>query len=418
MENILESLLCEVCKENNFVSVLELGQHHLCDDLVPIGSDRICQQYPIEILFCSTCFTAQQRFFPPKEALFPSSYHYRSRFTLDVLKGMSSLVEACEARLGNLQNKVALDIGCNDGSLLNFFKAKGCKTIGIEPTSASLEAKTNGHSIYKDYLSKATAHDIIEKNGHPDIITFTNVFAHIENLQDVLAILKNLMMPSTLLVIENHYLGAILKKAQFDTFYHEHLRTYSLQSFQHIANSLGLSLLDADFPSRYGGNIRVFLGNDSSLNIKMTLNLGATLQQEQQFFTAFKELQQNISLWKKNKSTLIQKTIATHGKLVAKSFPGRAAILIKLLELDESSITAAYEKPGSFKIGHYIPGTRIPILSDELLFSIKPTQPILNLAWHISEEIRGYLAKHDFKQTIIDIVSEQDFLPVDCRSIA
>ena len=61
----------------------------------------------------------------------------------------------------------------------------------------------------------------------------------------------------TVIVIENHYLGAVIDKDQFDTYYHEHPRTYSLNSFVHIGRSLGMQMRDFEFPHRYGGNIRV-----------------------------------------------------------------------------------------------------------------------------------------------------------------
>jgi hypothetical protein len=84
--------------------------------------------------------------------------------------------------------------------------------------------------------------------------------------------------------------------------------------------------------------------------------------------------------------------------------------LIKLLGLDEEWISAVYEKPGSLKIGHYVPGTRIPIRSDDELFALlDKTQPLLNLAWHIPGEIRSYLTEHGYTGPIIDILSAEDF---------
>ena len=101
----------------------------MCDDLVPIGSTRSCKQYPIEILFCLNCKTAHQRFQIPKEELFPSNYHYRSRFTADVLDGMKKLVESCSEKFDALNDLKVLDIGCNDGSLLDFAE-RGATTLG------------------------------------------------------------------------------------------------------------------------------------------------------------------------------------------------------------------------------------------------------------------------------------------------
>ena len=127
---IHEIASCEVCGSETLVPVLDLGSHPMCDDLVPIGDGRVCREYPIEILFCENCLTAHQRFQVPKQELFPVSYHYRSRFTADVLAGMHSLVTSCAERFGSLSGKRVLDIGCNDGSLLDFFRNAGAITIG------------------------------------------------------------------------------------------------------------------------------------------------------------------------------------------------------------------------------------------------------------------------------------------------
>jgi hypothetical protein len=218
------------------------------------------------------------------------------------------------------------------------------------------------------------------------------------------------MAPHTVIAIENHYLGAVLDGNQFDTFYHEHPRSYSYTSFLHMARSLEAQLLAVEFPSRYGGNIRAFLGRAASGGGQIAADHAELSARENRFLDQFVALRQSIERWRETKKRSLTSLIGQHGKLRSKAFPGRAGILVKMLGLNEGSISAVYEKPGSLKIDHYLPGTRIPIRSDEDLFALSDqTVPLLNLAWHIPEEIRSYLAVHKYAGPVIDILSAEDF---------
>ncbi len=390
----MKTKLCEVCeKPNTLEEVLDLGKHPLCDDLIPIKSKNVfCKEYPVVINFCNNCKTAHQKYRIKKEILFPKNYHYRARVTQSVLTDMEDLVDCIEKRFGSLNKKYCLDIGCNDGSLLTFFKKKGAKTIGIEPTNA---ADDSIHLTIKDFFCKQVALQILKKIGYPDIITFTNVFAHINNLNNLIESLKTIIGPNTKIVIENHYLGSILDYGQFDTFYHEHPRTYSLTSFKFIAKKLNLDIFDYQFVNRYGGNIRVYLCR--SIKSKSLVN-------ENNFKKKFLIMRNSISKWKKYTNSFIKDYNLKNGKILAKAFPGRAAILIKLLGLNENFISAVYEIKNSKKVYHYVPGTRIPILPEALLYRQKDKKKtILNLAWHLSAQVRENLKKNKYRGSVVDI---------------
>ena len=183
MKKLKEIKNCELCGHQNLEEVLDIGEHPLCDDLVPTNSDRQCTSYPIKIMLCQNCLTAHQKFQIKKEILFPSNYHYRARFTKDVLNGMNDLVKDCEKFLNTLQNLKVLDVGCNDGSLLNFFKEKGSLTFGVEPTKASIDASKLGHKIYNQFFDEKLVENIVKQEGLFDVVVFTNVFAHIDDLK-------------------------------------------------------------------------------------------------------------------------------------------------------------------------------------------------------------------------------------------
>ena len=268
---------CEVCDSNTLVPVLDLKMHPLCDDLVRIGENRECKQYPISILYCPTCKTAHQEYAVPKRELFKFDYHYRARMTRSVLSGMADLVKSISDHVGPLVEKSVLDIGCNDGSLLSIFEEVGATTLGVEPTSA---AHDSDHETYNEFFDTTLARRILKDHGQFDIITFTNVFAHIEDLNGLLEAVNIVLKPAGHLIIENHYLGAVLDTKQFDTFYHEHPRTYSEQSFRAIAAKLNRNLTKVEYVSRYGGNIRAYIGlGETTQNKNLNLILKTNLRQ-------------------------------------------------------------------------------------------------------------------------------------------
>lgn len=114
--------ICEVCDFKKQVEFLNLGKQPLCDDLIRINSKKINKKYETRLSFCKKCFTVHQIKQVNKKVLFPKNYHYRARFTQDVLDGMKDLTNETTKLIN--KKKIILDIGCNDGSLLNEFKKK------------------------------------------------------------------------------------------------------------------------------------------------------------------------------------------------------------------------------------------------------------------------------------------------------
>ena len=212
------------------------------------------------------------------------------------------------------------------------------------------------------------------------------------------------------MIIENHYLGSIIKKNQFDTFYHEHPRTYSLTSFVNITKKIGIKLIDYRFVKRYNGNIRVYFKNTGKI-YKSKNKINEKLKLEKKIINRVKYLQSSINYWKLNKKKQLNEIVKLNGPVAAKAFPGRASIILNLLNLDTKSISFIYEKNSSLKNNKYAPGTNIKIIKEKFfLKKEKQKNIIINLAWHISAEIKQYLKKKlNYHGKVIDIISQSDF---------
>ena len=397
---------CQICN-SRLIKFLDLGKQPLCDDLKKKPNTN--KYYKLQIQFCKKCITAFQKFNINKKILFPKTYHYRSANTKDVIDGMKDLVKKTKKIKKKLRGKIILDIGCNDGSLLDEFKKSGAITYGIEPTNAYIQASRKGHKVLNNFFDKKTSIKIKKKLKNIDVITFTNVFAHIENFKELILSLKNIISKNTLLVIENHYLGEVIKKKQFDTFYHEHPRTYSLNSFYNIAKLLKLNLVNYNFVKRYNGNIRVFIGHKKSLSQK---NLQSDLKKERKFLKFINNFQKKVDLWKQNKLHYFKYLSNKFGPIPAKAFPGRASILINYLKLNNKNISYIYERNQSLKNNKFAPGTNIKIVKEKFFNKYERKKGIiLNLAWHISDEIKNYLkTKLNYKGKVINIISSKDFI--------
>lgn len=393
----LKTNVCEVCKKELDGPVLDLGCHPLPDDLVPFQSPTTKDSFRQKIQLCNYCLTAIQLYPVPKERLFQRNYHYRASLTLDVVNGMRSLVDSSVPLLADVSRPVILDIGCNDGTLLSLFKKKiDCVTVGIDPGEAIQSNQTKPDFAIQDYFDAGTSELIASQFPKIDLITFTNVFAHIEDLDGLCENLKKLISSTTLIIIENHYLGSVLESLQFDTFYHEHPRTYSLRSFEFVAKKLNVSIFASEFPNRYGGNIRVFMSQTNPMPL-MALRESARIVRpsEDTFLDKFERLQYTFSNWKDSTAMEIEKLIVSSGPIIGKSLPARAVMLISALGLDVDKMLGVFERPNSPKVGNLVPGTRIPILSDEMLPK-SSEQNLVVWSWHIIKEIEPYLRSLGF----------------------
>ena len=377
---------CQICGTKKIKSVLNLGHQPLADDLKDTKSNNVGTNFfPIIIGFCKECILLQNNYIVDDKSLYSKNYHYRPGITKDVVNNFGTMSQKL-VKLYNLNSKhIVADIGCNDGSLLKQFRKLGIKkTIGIEPTDTIRFAKPEIKTV-QDFMNVSSSKKALKFYGKTDLITTTNVFAHTNNLKSFILGVKKLIKKDGIFVIENHYLGAILKKKQFDSFYHEHLRTYSLTSLIKLMKYYGFKIVNAYTTERYGGNIQAHftLGNlKKSQNVKLILNKEKKNKLNKE--KTYKKLKKDIEIIDNKISNFINKN--KHKKIVAKAFPARASILVHRFTSIKNNISFVAEQPSSLKLNKYVPGTNIKIISSEKFKTFKPDIMIV-LAWHLFDTI-------------------------------
>ena len=380
---------CQICNKKNLFDFLDLGFQPLSDDLKEINQkDKETMYYPLSVSFCRSCILLQNDYIVGDKKLYPKSYHYLPGITKDVVENFSKMSKFLINKYKvNKNSDLIVDLGCNDGSLLKEFKNNGVKrVVGIDPTDTIKYAKKKGITAVQDFFNNKSSLLMRRKFGKAKILTTTNVFAHTNNLKDFIQGVKKLISKDGVFVIENHYLLDVIKKTQFDTFYHEHLRTYSLTSLIKLLKYYNLYIVDAYTSDRYGGNIQAHFSLTKKKYNKNILNI---LHMEKK--SKLKDYNTYINFKKRIEKAResLRKFIARNKnkKFVAKAYPARASILLHYFDYLKSTVKFVAEQPTSKKLNFFVPGTNLKILSSKLMKKNEPDYVIV-LAWHLFDTIK------------------------------
>ncbi len=284
---------------------------------------------------------------------------------------------------------LVIDIGSNDGILLTPFKKAGTRVLGIEPAKkiASL-ARKHGIPTLPDFFTIDIARKIVKKYGKADVVTATNVFAHIDNLDEVIGGLKMLLKEDGGFIIEVPYLIDFLKKCYFDLVYHEHLSYWSVRTLITIFQRFGMVIFDVQKVSVHGGSIRIFIKNRDGFH-KTTKNVEKFLAQErmmrlekEETYHAFdREIQTNkITLVK-----LLGKLKAAGKRIAAYGAPAKGNTLLNFFSIGTEILDFVVDD-SERKQGLFTPGKRIPVVSSKRMYA-DSIDYMLILAWNFSESV-------------------------------
>lgn len=398
---------CQVCGSRNLELVLDCGHQPLCDSLIPpvrLGEPEL--YFPLRQMRCPKCTNNQLDYIVDGTTVYHPDYPYRTGVTKELSAYQFATAEELIGRYGLTNRSLVVDIGSNDGTLLKGFQRKGVAVLGVEPTDIALIARKDGVDTIQAFFDEEIARQAISSYGHASLITASNVFAHMATLGDVVRGIQLLLADDGVFVLENHYLVDVLLKAQYDTIYHEHIRTYSVGALVKLFELHGMTVFHAERVSRYGGNIRVHVSKDrrsvaSSVGelLKMEADLGLD---KEGIYTEFRR--------KVFESRLKLQGFAVdanrrNASFVGNSFPGRANTLLHFCNLGIDLVPYIAEQPQSLKLGLYSPGKHIPIVNNQRLIDEQPEFVVL-LAWHYAQPIAEQLRARGLKSKFIQPLPE------------
>lgn len=398
------SVKCQACSQP-LTSVLNLGYMPPPNEMPKCeGHDPKPQTWlPTELMFCEVCGLAQLGYIPDQGIAFPEDYPYRSGATPALRRNFEELAVNANHVVQLGHGTLVVDIGSNDGTLLECFGQQQNK-LGIEPTVAAFDAIKKGINTEKLFFGNSTAHDIRNTYGQAKLITCANCFAHMPNIHDVIEGIKTLLRDDGIFVSESHYLIDLINKLQYDTIYAEHLRYYTVHSIVNLLNKHGLQVFKVDRIPTHGGSIRVYAkkGTQGSVTLQLATALrfyidevGGTILMDRLYKFAAKVQASKLKLLE---HLAFIKSLG--GNIVGIGAPSRASTVINYARLDSGIIDYICEQSHSDKLGRFMPGTDIPVVDEKRLYDEQPTATIL-FSWHLAETLIPNLRAKGYRGEII-----------------
>jgi 2-polyprenyl-3-methyl-5-hydroxy-6-metoxy-1,4-benzoquinol methylase len=358
---------CLACGGKHLTKFLDLGKQPLANSYVKQPQEE--NTYPLELQYCEECTHVQLTVSVDPNELF-KNYIYVSGTTSTGKQHFSDFVDITETYVPKITN--VLDIACNDGSQLEFYKQKGYSTFGIDPAENLLDLSSNHGTIICDYL---TAGNIKSFGVEFDVIIAQNVFAHLTYTKDFLEYSASCLSDTGAIFIQTSQANMIFN-GEFDTVYHEHLSFFSPRSMQALARSAGLVLVDIQMPSIHGTSYIFVLRKHGT---EMCLD---------QFPEVTKQVVEKFST---KVSAVTSAVVSMVDSLKASGYTvvGYGAAAKSNTFLNYSKISLDYiVEDNALKQGLLTPGTNIPIVSPTHL--VNDTRPlvVVPLAWNFYSEIK------------------------------
>ena len=388
---------CRICGSKNLTSILNLGDQYFANyspksnDVVPFE-----EKIPLELVRCDksidpkSCGLVQLRHTTPPNLMY-DRYFYRSGINQTMINNLNEIAQQAISKIKLNPNDIVIDIGCNDGTLLQNYKELPVRSVGFDPAKNMAQfSKQTGATIITEFFS---AEEFIKNYGDEKakIITSIAMFYDLENPNKFVDDISKILHPDGIWILELSYLPLMLSQNAFDTIVHEHLEYYHLDALEFVLSKFNLKVVDIQLNDINGGSFRVVVQHkEKSIDNKSLEHI-----------TELREKEKNLSLHtnrqfdafikrindEKDKLVTFIKNEVSRGKTVhCYGASTKGNTLLQFYDLDKKLVQFIADKNPD-KWGRRTIGTDISIISEEESHSMNPDY-FLILPWHFIKEFK------------------------------
>jgi hypothetical protein len=389
--NFKEHTNCRVCNSDKLKPYIDLGKLPLSNNLCNTVYDNP-ERFPLKVLLCEDCGLSQLSIVVDPEVLF-GHYVYRSSINEGYRHHCRAMAVELKERYSLNEKSFMVDLAGNDGCLLYEFKSEiGLNVLNVDPAKNLAPVCVEKNiPVMSEFWSERVSQRIVSQYGRVDLITATNVFAHIDDLNDFMRGVNILLKSNGVLVMEFPYLIDFIGNNEFDTIYFEHLSYFSISPLNELCNQWGLTLLDVEKQDIHGGSVRVHIGygeqNETVLNF---------IENEKEYktiypYTHFSKSSYNTINEFRNKITDLN---LSKYRVAAFAASAKGNTLLNCASITNVNIEYIVDETEE-KRYKYSPGTHIPIFPMEAI-QRNPPDYLVILSWNFKEEIIAKVKKSGY----------------------
>ena len=381
---------CRGCRSNRLKIVIDYGPMPLAGSFLASGDVGRERLFPLTLLRCRDCTLMQVPEVVDPQIIF-DQYSYASSTTQTLIGHFADMAHDIVG-LGITGDDLVVEFGCNDGVLVRPLRQLGVNVVGVDPSDvARLASEAKGWPLIGGYFNRATASEVLSRHGRAKVIVGNNVFAHVDETDEILAAVSTVLREDGMFVFEVQYQGDLIRDFQFDTVYHEHLCYYSVRSLVTMLGRFDMAIVDVQPIPIHAGSIRVLAApnrSHRSASPAVERYLDAERHWNIERFAAGVE-DRRFTLRK-----LIQDLRSAGRRVVAYGAAGRATTLLNYCKLDTHLVEYVADM-SPLRQGRLVPGVRVPIYPIETFHERYPDYALMT-AWNYEPEIiqkeRGFLA--------------------------